>query len=132
MFVAGGVGEGGDEAFDWQPADPFDKRRCRRQIGEAMREHRSGICRMIRTVALAALCIMVALPGHAATCTEGLIMLDKTLRTIQLEDEEFGIVSDLMFKAKVEADRGNMQTCVYIVGDIIRLVFLPNGPTGRR
>jgi hypothetical protein len=61
---------------------------------------------------------------HAATCVEGLIMLEKTLRQVQLSDEEYDKVADLMFKAKVEADRGHSQTCVYIVSDIIRLVFM--------
>ena len=63
-------------------------------------------------------------PAQAATCVEGLIMLEKTLRRMPLNDEQFEIVTDLMFKAKVEADRGNMQKCVYIAGDIIKLVFL--------
>jgi len=37
-----------------------------------------------------------------------------------------------MFKAKVEADRGNTQQCVYIVGDIIRLVFLQGNQAAAR
>ena len=113
-------------------ADLLETRRGRRHIGGAPLRHSSGSRHMIRIVALAAFWTVVALPAHAATCTEGLIMLDKTLRTVKLDDEEFGIVTDLMFKAKVEADRGNMAKCVYIVGDIIRLVFLPNGPAGSR
>lgn len=68
--------------------------------------------------------LMATAPGQAATCVEGLIMLEKTLRKVDLKDDEFNIVTELMFRAKVEADRGNMQKCVYIVGDIIRLVFL--------
>jgi hypothetical protein len=71
--------------------------------------------------------LATASPAPAATCVEGLIMLEKTLRKMELNDEEFTIVTDLMFKAKVEADRGNMQKCVFIVGDIIRVVFLQNG-----
>jgi hypothetical protein len=63
-------------------------------------------------------------PVHAATCVEGLVMLEKTLRQIQLSDEEYDKVADLMFKAKVAADRGHSQTCTYIVSDIIRLVFM--------
>jgi hypothetical protein len=71
----------------------------------------------------ASLLLMYA-PAQAATCSEGLIMLEKTLRKIALNDEQFTIVTDLMFKAKVEADRVNTQKCVYIFGDIIKLVFL--------
>jgi hypothetical protein len=71
-------------------------------------------------------CWLLAMGGQAncATCVEGLIMLEKTLRQVQLSDEEYDKVADLMFKAKVEADRGHSQTCVFIVGDIIRLVFM--------
>jgi hypothetical protein len=88
---------------------------------------------MSRPIAALIACIMLAVsPARAATCTEGLIMLDKTLRKLDLGDEEFTIVTDLMFKAKVEADRGNMQKCVYIVGDIIRLVFLQKQMTTER
>jgi hypothetical protein len=65
-------------------------------------------------------------PARAATCTEGLIMLEQTLRKVALNDEQFTIVTDLMFKAKIEADRGNTHKCVYIVEDIIKLVFLKN------
>jgi hypothetical protein len=43
---------------------------------------------------------------------------------VNLSNEEFVIVTDLLFKAKLEADRGNTQKCVYILGDVIRLVFL--------
>ena len=68
--------------------------------------------------------LIASAPAQAATCTEGLIMLEKTLRKLELNDDEFTIVTDLMFKAKVEADRGNLQKCVYIVGDIIKVVFL--------
>jgi hypothetical protein len=71
--------------------------------------------------------LLTASPARAATCVEGLIMLEKTLRKMDLNDDEFNIVTDLMFKAKVEADRGNMQKCVFIVGDIIRVVFLRDG-----
>jgi hypothetical protein len=71
--------------------------------------------------------LLTAPPARAATCVEGLIMLEKTLRKMELNDEEFNIVTDLMFKAKVESDRGNMQKCVFIVGDIIRVIFLRNG-----
>lgn len=71
--------------------------------------------------------LLASPPAQAATCAEGLIMLEKTLRKMDLNDEEFNIVTDLMFKAKVEADRGNTQKCVYIVGDIIKLVFVRNG-----
>jgi hypothetical protein len=53
-------------------------------------------------------------------------MLENTLREMPLNDQESVIVTDLMFKAKLEADRGNAQKCVYIVGDIIKLVFLKN------
>ena len=70
--------------------------------------------------------LVMSAPARAATCSEGLIMLEKTLRKIALNDEQFTIVTDLMFKAKVEADRGNPHKCVYIVGDIIKLVFLKN------
>jgi hypothetical protein len=68
--------------------------------------------------------LIASVPAQAATCTEGLIMLEKTLRSLSLNDDEFTIVTDLMFKAKIEADRGNTQKCVYIVSDIIKLVFL--------
>jgi hypothetical protein len=115
-----------------QCADLFDKPLGRLQIGGVPLPRRCGRHPMIRAILLAALCVMSVLPARAASCTEGLIMLDKTLRTIELDDEEFGVVTDLMFKAKVEADRGNMQKCVYIVGDIIRLVFLPNGRARQR
>ncbi len=88
---------------------------------------------MRTSIAALAACIMLAVsPVGAATCTEGLIMLDKTLRKLDLDDEEFTIVTDLMLKAKVEADRGNVQKCVYIVGDIIRLVFLQKEMTTER
>jgi hypothetical protein len=70
--------------------------------------------------------LLVMAPAQAATCVEGLIMLEKTVRKMDLNDEEFNLVTDLMFKAKVEADRGNMHKCVYIVGDIIRLLFVQN------
>jgi hypothetical protein len=88
---------------------------------------------MRKLIAPIVACMMLApMSATAATCTEGLIMLDKTLRKIELDDEEFSIVTDLMFKAKVEADRGNMQKCVYIVGDVIRLVFLQRNQAGGR
>jgi hypothetical protein len=71
--------------------------------------------------------LIAAPPAGAASCAEGLAMLEQTLSKTQLNDEELAIVTDLMFKAKVEADRGNTQKCVYIVGDIIKLVFVKNG-----
>lgn len=71
--------------------------------------------------------LLAAPPAQATSCVEGLTMLEKTLSNMELNDEEFTIVTDLMFKAKVEADRGNVQKCVFIVGDIIRVVFLRNG-----
>lgn len=71
--------------------------------------------------------LLAAPPAQATSCVEGLAMLEKTLSNMELNDEEFTIVTDLMFKAKVEAERGNVQKCVFIVGDIIRVVFLRNG-----
>ena len=68
--------------------------------------------------------LLAVTPVQAASCVEGLVMLEKTLRKLELADEEFDLVTDLMFKAKIEADRGNAQKCVYIVADIIKLVFL--------
>jgi hypothetical protein len=83
---------------------------------------------MLRLIVVLLGIVLVAVPpAQATSCAEGLIMLEKTLRTMDLNDEEFNIATDLMFKAKVEADRGNMQKCVYIVGDIIKLVFIQNG-----
>jgi hypothetical protein len=89
--------------------------------------------RMSKLIAPFAACMMLtSMPAQAATCAEGLIMLDKTLRKLKLNDDEFSTVSDMMFKAKVEADRGNTQQCVYIVGDIIRLVFLQGNQAAAR
>jgi hypothetical protein len=87
---------------------------------------------MSRSAAILTLVMVLATPAQAATCTEGLIMLDKTLRKMSLGDDEFDAVTDLMLKAKVEADRGNTEKCVYIVGDIIRLVFLHNARPSQR
>lgn len=87
-----------------------------------------GLSRMRRLIAfLLGATLLATPPAQAASCVEGLAMLEKTLSDMQLNDEEFTIVTDLMFKAKVEAGRGNLQKCVYIVGDIIRVVFVRNG-----
>ncbi len=64
--------------------------------------------RRLRPLVFGAMC-MAALPAHAATCVEGLAMLENTLRGVTLNEEERGIVTDLMFKARVEANRGNPQ-----------------------
>ena len=80
---------------------------------------------MRKLIALLVACFtLAAMPAQAQDCAEGLKMLNKTLVRVNLSNEEFVIVTDLLFKAKLEADRGNTQKCVYILGDVIRLVFL--------
>jgi len=73
---------------------------------------------------LAACFVLAAMPAQDQDCAEGLKMLNNTLVRVNLSNEEFVIVTDLLFKAKLEAERGNTQKCVYILGDVIRLVFL--------
>ncbi|MDX2264120.1 MAG: hypothetical protein NW215_04030 [Hyphomicrobiales bacterium] len=82
---------------------------------------------------IAAIFVATFMPQvQAATCAEGLIMLQNTLSKVGLSEDEQIDAQDLMFQAKVEYDRGNAQVCKYIVADVIRFFVLkerrpPNG-----
>lgn len=65
----------------------------------------------------------------AATCAEGLIMLQNTVRHAGLTEDDMFKVEDLMFQAKVEYDQGNSKLCKYIVADIIRHYLLDKQPS---
>jgi hypothetical protein len=62
------------------------------------------------------------------TCAEALIYLQKTVRGLDLNDDELDEIDDLILKAKLEYDDGRARSCKVIVGNILLVYVLKKPP----
>jgi hypothetical protein len=61
------------------------------------------------------------------TCAEALIYLQKTVRGLDLSDDDLDAIDELIFKAKLEYDNGRARSCKTIVGNILLVYVLKKG-----
>jgi hypothetical protein len=62
------------------------------------------------------------------TCAEALIYLQKTVRGLELSDDDLDAIDEQILKAKLEYDNGRIRTCKVIVGNILLVYVLKKAP----
>jgi hypothetical protein len=73
-----------------------------------------------------ALAIVAALsgPARAVTCAEGMVVIDKMSKVLELNDLERSNIDALIVKAKIEAEQGRQRNCKIILADAIRFFLI--------
>ena len=63
-------------------------------------------------------------PAHAATCAEGLQVIEQMSRTLDLSEAEQLTVQALVAKAKIEDRQGRERNCKINLADAIRFFLI--------
>lgn len=76
---------------------------------------------------LFSIAILIALgltPARAATCTEGMQVIEQMSKILELTDLELANIQALITKAKIELEKGHERTCKIILADAIRFFLI--------
>ena len=73
-----------------------------------------------------ALAVLAVLGGsaRAVTCAEGMLVIDKMSKVLDLSDLERSNIDALITKARIEAEQGRQRNCKIILADAIRFFLI--------
>ncbi len=79
----------------------------------------------MKRIACIALAISLAtVPAHAATCGEGMTVIEQMAKILELSQLEQSNIEALVTKAKLEGEQGKERNCKIILADAIRFFLI--------
>ncbi|MBT3069454.1 hypothetical protein KKP04_01035 [Rhodomicrobium sp. Az07] len=79
---------------------------------------------MKRLLCSFAIVAALASPARAATCSDGMVVIDQMTQILQLSETEQTNISALLSRARLEDERGHQRSCKVILADAIRFFLI--------